>query len=231
MTGARMSLDFEGTEIPIREGDSVLTAVLRSGLRPWGGALCADGDCPHCLVTVDGIPYERACLRRAAPGISVDRHPRDGNPPLPAAPRTGEVGFEYVHCHTVVIGQGRSGRAAAAAARDRGRRVVALDRRAGSYAVGVYPGPEVAARTPRGMARIFCEEVVVAAGRLEVQPVCPGNGLAGILTMRAARRLAAAGVRLGSVVSVGDPPDGVEHRRARGRLVRFEGERAPSGRW
>ena len=221
-----MTIDFDGIQVSFDEGDSVFTAVLRAGIRPWGGCLCAEGDCPYCLITVDGISYERACRTPAAAAMSVASHPADGYPPLPSAPRESEVGFEMIHCDTVVIGQGRSGRASAARAGERGRRVVTLDSRRGRHAVGVYPGPEVVARTPHGMARIFCEEVVVATGVIDVQPVCPGNQLAGILTRRAAERLVAAGVRLGRVVAVGVPPAGVDHEAAEGRLVRFEGERS-----
>ena len=218
-----MNIEFDGTEVTFDEGDSVFTAVWRAGLRPWGGCLCAEGDCPYCLITVDGISYRRACRTRAEDGVSAVSHPGDGYPPLPSGHGETEVGFEMIHCDTVVIGQGRSGRAAASRAREQDRRVVTLDSRMGRHAVGVYPGPEVVARTPEGMVRIFCVDVVVATGVVEVQPVCPGNQLAGILTKRAAERLAAAGVGLGRAVAVGSPPEGVECERSEGRLVRFEG--------
>ncbi|WP_420612575.1 2Fe-2S iron-sulfur cluster-binding protein [Candidatus Spongiisocius sp.] len=221
-------IDFDRTPVPFEEGDTVLTAVLRTGLWPWRGCLCAEGDCPYCLVTLEGTSYVRACRTPAVEGMRVESHPAGGYPALPPPTRTATpgsaVGFEMIHCDTVVIGQGRSGRAAAAEACDRGRRVVTLDASVGREAVGVYPGLEVVARTPEGMARIFCEEVVVATGSVEVQPVCPGNRLAGILTRRAAERLVAAGVELGRVVSVGVPPDGVDHEPARGRLARFVGD-------
>ena len=219
---------FDGTEVPFAEGDTVLTAVLRAGMRPWRGCLCAGGDCPYCLITLDGVSYVRACRTPAVKDTRVDSHPSDGYPALPSATRPpirgSAVGFEMIHCDTVVIGQGSSGREAAAEARGRGRGVVTLDARASREAVGVYPGPEVVARIPEGMVRIFCKEVVVATGSVEVQPVCPGNQLAGILTRRAAERLVAAGVELGRVVSVGVPPDGVDHEPARGRLARFVGD-------
>ena len=217
-------IDFDGTPVPFEEGDTVLTAVLRAGMWPWGGCLCAEGDCPYCLVTLEGISYVRACRTPAVEGLRVESHPSDGNPALPSSTRDSAVGFEMIHCDSVVIGQGRSGREAAAEAEERGRRVVTLDARVGTEAVGVYAGPEVVARTPDGMARIFCEEVVVATGSAEVQPVCPGNRLAGILTTRAAERLVAAGVDLGRVLSIGAPPEGVEHQPARGKLVRFVGD-------
>ena len=48
-------------------------------------------------------------------------------------------------------------------------------------------------------------------GAAEIHPVCPGNGLAGILTARAAERRHDAGVDLGDAVAVGEPPSGVPH--------------------
>ena len=45
-----------------------------------------------------------------------------------------------IHCDTVVIGQGRSGRAAAVEAEERGRRVATLDARVGRVvSIGVPP--------------------------------------------------------------------------------------------
>ncbi|MCY4369310.1 MAG: 2Fe-2S iron-sulfur cluster-binding protein [bacterium] len=217
-------IGFDGTRVPCVEGDTVLTAVLRAGVRPWGGCLCTDGDCPYCLVSVDGVAYVRACRTPAVDGMEVRSHPSDGYPPLPTDLLRRDVAFETVHCDTVVIGQGGSGRAAASEAEQSGRRVVTLDARAGGDVIGVYPGPEVVARTASGTSRIFCEEVVVATGSAENHPVCPGNQLVGILTKRSAERLAAAGVDLGRVVAVGVPPEEVEHEHAAGGLVRFEGE-------
>lgn len=160
--------------------------------------------------------------------MSVLSHPADGSPPLPTVAREREIGFEIIHCDTVVIGQGRSGMSESARMRGRDRRVITLDRHAGQEAVGVYPGPEVVARTAEGMTRIFCDGVVVATGTTELQPVCPGNQLTGVMTKRAAEKLEAAGVRLGRVVAVGDPPEGIAHDVAKGRLVRFDGKESIS---
>ena len=78
------------------------------------------------------------------------------------------------------------------------------------------------------MLHVHAHEVVVATGAAELQPVCPGNDLAGLVTARAAEALHAAGVELGRVVAIGTPPDGVPCDAIAGRLVRFEG--GPDGR-
>ena len=54
--------------------------------------------------------------------------------------------------------------------------------------------------------------------------MAPGAELAGLVTARAVRALAEAGIDLGRVVAVGMPPAGVDAERVEGRVVRFEGE-------
>jgi hypothetical protein len=65
---------------------------------------------------------------------------------------------------------------------------------------------------PDGMLHVVAEDVVVATGTVEIQPVVPGNRLAGLLTKRAADRLVDAGVDLGRVATAGAD------------VVRFEGD-------
>ncbi len=102
--------------------------------------------------------------------------------------------------------------------RRRTRGALVLDAAEGNEVVAVYPGPTVVARTPTGMLHVETEEIVVATGAAEIQPVCPGNDLDGLLTPRAADQLRAAGV-----VSAGTGRDG----RPRARPVR--GRRGRSG--
>ena len=83
-----------------------------------------------------------------------------------------------LYCDVVVIGAGESGRAAAADAE--GKRVIALDAASGEHVVGLYPGPLVIVRTNDGILHIHSEEdIVVATGASEIQPVAPGNHLCG----------------------------------------------------
>src|SRR6185436_17415268 len=50
------------------------------------------------------------------------------------------------------------------------------------------------------------------------------SGLAGLLTARAAQKLHAAGVNLGTAVAIGPAPEEVPCTLLTGELVRFEGE-------
>jgi sarcosine oxidase, subunit alpha len=75
-------IDFEGTEVPVQQGDTIAAALYRSGTRIFSrsfkyhrprGLYCLSGDCPNCLVTVDGEVNVRACECAARPGQKVQR--------------------------------------------------------------------------------------------------------------------------------------------------------------
>jgi glycine cleavage system aminomethyltransferase T len=196
--------------------DSVAIAIVRAGEVPGrGGALCLAGDCGNCLATVDGVAYVRTCQVAARPGTVVERHPAVGKPLLPTVdlrdltrvPVGEEITVRRAHVAVAVIGGGPSGLAAAA-----GRDAIVLDSHDGAEVVGIYPGSAIVAREPGGMLHLEADEIVVATGSAEIQPVCPGSDLAGIVTPRAAEKLRVAGVDLGRVVTISEHP------------VRFQGD-------
>ena len=217
-----MELFIDGDKVEARDGDDVLTASIRAGKVP-AGCLCLAGDCPNCLAVVDGVAYVRMCRTPARAGMDVRPFPVSEHPPMPDddAPPTA---YRNVHADVVVVGAGPSGLAEAERLRREGRQVVVLDDRQGSEVLAIYPGPEVVARDDGGIARYFAAEVVVATGAMDIHPVVPGSELAGILTRRAAEKLAAAGIDLGRVVAVGAAPDGVDCEVLAGDLMRFEGD-------
>jgi len=204
--------------------DSVLTHLLRRGeYLTDGGALCLGGDCPHCLATVDGVAYVRTCQTPFRQRLSVQAHPAGDLPRLESRGERAPVPARTIHCDVVVIGQGPAGRRAAEEARTDGKHVVTLDSGDGQDAIGIYPGPLVVARTNDSMWQLYPrDEIIVATGAAEIQPVAPGNDLRGLVTARATTVLAAAGVTLGRVVAVGTPPEGVVATSVSGELVRFE---------
>ena len=76
------SIDFEGKKVRVEEGDSIASALYRSGVRTFTrslkyhrrrGLYCLTGDCPNCLMTVDGEPGVRACTAEACDGQKVQR--------------------------------------------------------------------------------------------------------------------------------------------------------------
>ncbi|MBU6360671.1 MAG: (2Fe-2S)-binding protein [Chloroflexi bacterium] len=229
-----MNIIVNTMPVAFEAGDSVLVTLQRAGLHPnHGGCLCAAGDCPHCLATVNGVAYVRTCQTLAQPGMIVESFPTDDYPHLPPNTQRGPtVSARNLHCDVVVIGMGEAGQAAAAAATAAGKSVITLDDKAGQEVVGIYPELMVVARTDTGMLHIHAhDEVVVATGAAEIQPVAPGNHLRGIVTPRAATHLAAKGVALGRVVvvesggavnlSTSPALNIVAHRK--GQVLQFEG--------
>jgi glycine cleavage system aminomethyltransferase T/bacterioferritin-associated ferredoxin len=203
----------DGRPIGFNAGDSVAIAMARAGVWPTArGALCLAGDCGNCVAAIDGIAYVQTCQVTARPGTDVRRHPPAGTPPLPAADLTdltrvaarSEIRVRHARAGVAVVGSAEAAPPAA----------TVLDATQGTEVMGIYPGPAIVAREPGGMLHLTADEVVVATGSAELQPVCEGSSLTGIVTARAAERLVDAGVDLGRVVRVGR------------ELIRFEGDGA-----
>ncbi len=81
------SIRFEGREVGFVEGDTVASALYRNGVRTFSrslkyhrrrGLYCGTGDCPNCLITVDGQPATRSCQTSCRDGMTVARE--DGWP-------------------------------------------------------------------------------------------------------------------------------------------------------
>src|SRR5581483_1506256 len=77
-----MTIYFDGKPIKALSGDTVASALYVAGVRIVSrsfkyhrprGLLCLSGDCPNCLVTVDGEPCVPACTTPARDGMSVRR--------------------------------------------------------------------------------------------------------------------------------------------------------------
>jgi len=71
---------LDGTPIQALPGDTLASALYAAGIRAWRrarpgderGLLCGMGVCFDCLVTVDGMPGQRACQVLARPGMKVE---------------------------------------------------------------------------------------------------------------------------------------------------------------
>lgn len=74
---------IDGIDVEAWPGETVGVALLRAGIRalhrtPSGGGrglFCGIGSCYDCYTTVDGVPYERACLTVVRPGMRVETAP------------------------------------------------------------------------------------------------------------------------------------------------------------
>src|SRR5437868_8208311 len=77
-----LTFTFQGRTIPAVQGQSIAAALYATGLRIFSrsfkyhrprGLFCVSGDCPNCLMQVDGRPNVRTCIERVRQGQLV-RH-------------------------------------------------------------------------------------------------------------------------------------------------------------
>src|SRR5262245_15726092 len=78
--GRPIAFEFDGKRVEAFEGDTIGSALHASGRRVISrsfkyhrprGLLCCAGDCPNCLVEVDGWPGVRACTEPVRKGMKV----------------------------------------------------------------------------------------------------------------------------------------------------------------
>src|SRR5260370_914834 len=75
-----LTITFDGRDIPALAGQSIAAALHVAGVRIFTrsfkyhrprGLLCLTGDCPNCLMQVDGKPNVRTCIEPARQGQVV----------------------------------------------------------------------------------------------------------------------------------------------------------------
>lgn len=84
------SIEFDGAPVPFTPGQTIGGALAGAGIVSWRttrrdhaprGLFCGIGVCFDCLVTVDGVRSQRACLVEACDGQDV--RSSDPDEPLP----------------------------------------------------------------------------------------------------------------------------------------------------
>jgi len=88
-----VAVTIDGVPFAARAGDTVAAAVLASGRLATRttaisgaprGPFCMMGVCFDCLVTVDDVPNQQACLVAIAPGMRIrTQHGKVAPAPLP----------------------------------------------------------------------------------------------------------------------------------------------------
>ena len=75
-----LTFSFEGRPVPALSGDTVASALAAHGRRIFSrsfkyhrprGLLCCSGDCPNCIMEIDGKPNVRACREQVKQGMRV----------------------------------------------------------------------------------------------------------------------------------------------------------------
>jgi sarcosine oxidase, subunit alpha len=196
-----MRFTFAGTEYEGREGETLAAALVRNGVlggftsvdrgRPRGVYTAGEEE-PNALVQIgpghiDSGPMVRATLVELRDGLVAE--PLAGKGRL-VAPPPRRFDAMHAHCETLVVGAGRSGRAAAAVASGRvilaeqfacepldGIRV--LER---TTVVAIHDGNHVlAVERGRRLWRIRARRIVLATGALERPEVFADNDRPGIM--------------------------------------------------
>ena len=76
-----VEFEFDGHEVRGFKGDTVASALSAAGANKFSrsfkyhrprGLLCCAGNCPNCLMNVDGEPNVRTCTRPVEPGMKVE---------------------------------------------------------------------------------------------------------------------------------------------------------------
>ena len=79
--GRTVTFSFDGEPVEALAGDTIASALYAAGRRTFSrsfkyhrrrGLLCCSGQCPNCLVQVDGAPGVRACTEEVRAGIEVE---------------------------------------------------------------------------------------------------------------------------------------------------------------
>lgn len=172
---------FEGGPLRAVQGESLAAALIAAGrLDQRGGRkgaahghFCGMGACFECLVRIDGVPGQRACMVPVRRGMVVGRQSYLSTPldngkwsPLADIPRAN---LDTIAVDVLVVGAGPAGLEAARAARRAGANVAIVDERAapgGQY----YKQLAAAYRTADGTAPDMQMEggrVLIAAARAE----------------------------------------------------------------
>ena len=164
-----MRIFFEHEALPALEGETVAAALTAAGILglrrtregAMRGAFCGMGVCFDCLVCIDGLPNQRACMTKVRAGMKV--FPQAHVPALPPLPDSSLPDAPHQEvaerpCAILVVGAGPAGLAAAQAAAERGAKVTLLDERpeaGGQYYKQLAPSHRFAAgaRKDRQFAR------------------------------------------------------------------------------
>jgi len=80
--GKKVKFNFEGQELEAYKGETVAAALIASGVKVFKyskrhkrplGFFCAIGKCSSCLMEINGVQNQMACMRLVEEGMKVKR--------------------------------------------------------------------------------------------------------------------------------------------------------------
>jgi sarcosine oxidase, subunit alpha len=99
-----ISFTFDGQSVTAHAGDTIGSALYAKGQRVFSrsfkyhrrrGLMCCAGNCPNCLVAVDGAPGVRACTEPVRDGIRVEHMNASPSLDFDAMSMTDRVGSRF----------------------------------------------------------------------------------------------------------------------------------------
>jgi len=77
------NIEVNGQKIQARSGQTIAAALIKAGVQVFRhtpaqaprGIFCGMGVCFECVVTVNGIPDQRACMTLVQPGMKIETQP------------------------------------------------------------------------------------------------------------------------------------------------------------
>jgi len=116
----KVSFKFNGEEFEGFENEAVSSALIANGIKEFAihkvaddpqGIYCANGQCSHCTVIIDGFP-QKSCITQLKNGMDIRKLIH--MPELPADDKEiGKTKIENLKCDVLVAGGGPSGLTAA----------------------------------------------------------------------------------------------------------------------
>jgi len=111
---------FDGIEMEGYEGEAVSSALIANGVKEFAihkvgdhpqGIYCANGQCSHCTVIIDGFPL-KSCITPLKEGMNIKKLIHMPDLPMDNKP-IGETEIKELKCDVLVAGGGPSGLTAA----------------------------------------------------------------------------------------------------------------------
>ena len=201
---------------------------------------CGNGSCRDCALLVEGLADVASCRIPLTAGLSMRSGEGAGNENVLSRKIGRARRGDPLSCDVVVVGAGRSGRAAASSHRALGKTVEILEARSDRAFPprpgAVWEGALVALEA--GEARpVEAATIVLATGTRDKLPSFPGAFLPGVFPMDLCERYASLGFPVGRAVLLSGRGDrvakleralrdlGVKH------VVVTEGVRSAVGEW